>query len=419
MEKRQHECTVVHVQTTVNSKNEEKYIKPNDISKATFTAVNFSIDNKKLVLGSYDLDIRIWDTETSEIKAITNLTNETNEISEISLSPDGRKMLAGPAYGKKLVFVNLEDGKKKSMAYSFANQSSYFSQSHFLNDSTIITADYSGDILLWKIYPDFRNAKEAFENIRLSETKEEKLGLFRELIKQIDFNHFLQSEDIDTVYEAARAYYNDGVNNKKYLTQSKKLFLKLLVIDTINEHNSYLKSLVKINGELYTIENSNRPKGYDFNYYNGIVNLFKEKIKWQEKLAETDTVAADSRDISDNYGSLSFYSLFIKDYAGAVKFARQGIKLFAENDWILTNLALGYLLSHQFDEAMEIYKAYMDKYYSIGSKAFREAFLEDFRDLEVAGVISIADKAVYDQVNSIKAMLTAKPGSTLFKNKSE
>jgi WD40 repeat protein len=104
------------------------------------------------------------------------------------------------------------------------------------------------------------------------------------------------------------------------------------------------------------------------------------------------------------YGGLSYSYLFTKDYLKAIDCAKKGIALDPEkNDWIYTNLALGYLLSGQTKKADDIYSSLKAKDYSDKSKSFKDAFLGDFTALENAGIVDKNDKKLNYEIIRIKS----------------
>jgi hypothetical protein len=63
-------------------------------------------------------------------------------------------------------------------------------------------------------------------------------------------------------------------------------------------------------------------------------------------------------------------------------------------------------LSKNFAEADKYYHQYKDSSYG-GSNTFKEGFLQDFYDFELAGVINKKEKDVYDKVKALREMLEA------------
>ena len=57
-------------------------------------SVAYSADGKKIVSGSKDKSIRVWDAETGKI-IIDPLKGHTDSVLSVSLSRDGKKIVSG------------------------------------------------------------------------------------------------------------------------------------------------------------------------------------------------------------------------------------------------------------------------------------------------------------------------------------
>ena len=117
------------------------------------------------------------------------------------------------------------------------------------------------------------------------------------------------------------------------------------------------------------------------------------------------------KQLSDYYWPLSFYQLFINEYDSAIVSAKRGLELYPANNVINTNLALGYLLTGQFDKADSIYSRFENSiFYSRGQPyRFRIAFIEDFRKLQTAGVISTDKPEIYNKMWTIRKEILKEP----------
>jgi hypothetical protein len=97
------------------------------------------------------------------------------------------------------------------------------------------------------------------------------------------------------------------------------------------------------------------------------------------------------------YGRLSYQQLLANRPADAENSARRGLRLDPTQLWIKTNLAHGMLLTGEVQEAMAIYKAEQNSDLGeadAGKRTFGQAVLDDFKELEEAGVKS----PLFDQV---------------------
>lgn len=140
------------------------------------------------------------------------------------------------------------------------------------------------------------------------------------------------------------------------------------------------------------------------------VVLLNHKIRIDSDSVKQKDYSTDSQsyqtELSSSYGSLAYWEVCIGKYKEAITHANRGLRISPNNNWIITNLALGYLLDNQFNQANKIYATYKDSSYSDQSKTFKEAFLQDLNVLLTAKRITKNDIKVYKQVEDIKEMLS-------------
>jgi len=100
-----------------------------------------------------------------------------------------------------------------------------------------------------------------------------------------------------------------------------------------------------------------------------------------------EAVAQDTADFSLYY-NLSWYALFAGHPEAAVQAARKTLELNPNARGVATNLALGYLLSGQWEQAAAIYQKWKSEKYTDDWKydTWDEVFLKDIQDLEDAGI---------------------------------
>jgi WD40 repeat protein len=55
--------------------------------------VSFSPDGKRIVSGSFDLTLKVWDAETGQ-ETLT-LKGHSNDVWRVSFSPDGKRIVSG------------------------------------------------------------------------------------------------------------------------------------------------------------------------------------------------------------------------------------------------------------------------------------------------------------------------------------
>jgi len=105
--------------------------------------------------------------------------------------------------------------------------------------------------------------------------------------------------------------------------------------------------------------------------------------------------------LSRGHGSIAWYYLFIKDYAKSEQAARTALKLDDSQTWVKTNLAHALLFRNRFSKAEKIYKELSQTIYK-GNETYTKTLLNDFDELEKAGVIPEKRKA---DVEKIRKML--------------
>jgi tetratricopeptide (TPR) repeat protein len=85
------------------------------------------------------------------------------------------------------------------------------------------------------------------------------------------------------------------------------------------------------------------------------------------------------------YGSLSWWALFAKDYALAEKAALRCLELDNTQEYVLTNLGHSQILRGQYDKGIATYQKLKGKKDNEG-KDYKSVLIQDLNDLEVAGI---------------------------------
>ena len=141
-----------------------------------------------------------------------------------------------------------------------------------------------------------------------------------------------------------------------------------------------------------------------------LVELAKEKDNLEKLFNANQSKESDSENknsinylsaLANNYGSLSWYYLFIKDYKQSEQSARKALKLDSTQTWVKTNLAHALLFQNQFSKAEKMYKE-LSQTTMKGNETYTKTILGDFEDLEKAGVIPEKSKV---NVEKIRKML--------------
>ncbi|HEX2535162.1 MAG TPA: hypothetical protein VHK69_15560, partial [Chitinophagaceae bacterium] len=126
----------------------------------------------------------------------------------------------------------------------------------------------------------------------------------------------------------------------------------------------------------------------------------------QHFAGDTAKIREYRRVLSSDYGSLSFYLVFSGRPPEVIAMAQEGLRIDPTNDFIYTNLALGYLLNKEFAKAKEEYRRLKGKYYRDSGRNFVPVFLKDFDLLEWWGVIDRnKDREIYDFAQRVRCWL--------------
>jgi len=95
----------------------------------------------------------------------------------------------------------------------------------------------------------------------------------------------------------------------------------------------------------------------------------------------------------------------VNKFDKALEYALKGLQLDSTNDYIYTNLALGYLFTNQFEKAEAIYQEFKDKARRDNQVSFKDSFLKDFDDLDANGIINRGDIIIDEEVKKITNIL--------------
>lgn len=89
--------------------------------------------------------------------------------------------------------------------------------------------------------------------------------------------------------------------------------------------------------------------------------------------------------IANVCGGISFSIVLLKDYSYALKAAQIAYSANPNEIIAKTNLPLSYLLMNQYKKAEKLYLEFKDEQFK-GNRSYKEAFLEDFNNLESKGI---------------------------------
>jgi tetratricopeptide (TPR) repeat protein len=111
-----------------------------------------------------------------------------------------------------------------------------------------------------------------------------------------------------------------------------------------------------------------------------LLNAKKESEK--KEGAESQSSTNYKLTIAQRYTSISYYYLFLKEYAQSEQAALKALELDATYLLSKTNLAHALLFQNRFSEAEAIYKELLQT-----DKSYSKILLQDFKELEEANVI--------------------------------
>jgi tetratricopeptide (TPR) repeat protein len=112
-------------------------------------------------------------------------------------------------------------------------------------------------------------------------------------------------------------------------------------------------------------------------------------------------IKLDPKD-GDYYLSLARYQLFNRKPREAIAASLKALKLSPDKAVIIkTKLADGYLFDNQFDKAKAIYLENKDAKLGDSKETFSQVVLDDFNELQVAGI-------THPDMEKIKVLLTTK-----------
>ena len=93
----------------------------------------------------------------------------------------------------------------------------------------------------------------------------------------------------------------------------------------------------------------------------------------------------------NSYNNAAYYSCFVHRYDEAIENSLKGLNIDSASYSLNTNLALGYLLRGNFDEAVNIYKKYKHKPRFTGSGYLLQDFVSDLDEMKKQQIIKKED----------------------------
>ncbi|MEO1516269.1 MAG: hypothetical protein AAFV95_14700 [Bacteroidota bacterium] len=127
------------------------------------------------------------------------------------------------------------------------------------------------------------------------------------------------------------------------------------------------------------------------------VRSYREIVKLASNLEDYYENPDDGRkQKSQFYGNLSWNLLLTNQPAEAIQYAEKGLEIWEYNEWIYTNVALGYALNDDFEKASAVYEKWCKEYYR-GDKRFADAFISDLERMKSEG-LTVPKYAEYIQL---------------------
>lgn len=179
-----------------------------------------------------------------------------------------------------------------------------------------------------------------------------------------------------TAIEQLCACFKDKVLN----TYSPSSYNTLTISDRNSYYTNQIKYCAEETGNNIAINNNKRIKEL-LELLQG-QNVTKDYAELEKTLFELITLGVDNYEI---YNTLGFCQLCLKKYDEAKKTLTVGLGKNPTDLFLLGNLGDYYLLTNQFDQAMEIFIEHKNK--KLGDKRrFKEAVSSDLREFERLGI---------------------------------
>jgi tetratricopeptide (TPR) repeat protein len=249
----------------------------------------------------------------------------------------------------------------------------------YLSSLATILKDIGDNYLKKKNYDEAEKRYQRCIKIREDLAKENPENHLKDLatiLKDIGDSYFDQKQ-----YDKAEKYYLRCLKIREELAKNDSDYFQSDLFDV-------LYSLSLTYGQL---ENYSAAIQYT-NVCNEVLLIEKDKDSFKSYLEPF---------LVQNYGSLSWYYLFTKEYAQSEQSARRVLKLDDTQTWVKTNLAHALLFQDRFSKAEKIYKE-LSQIKREDNETFSKTLLEDFDKLGKAGAIPKERKA---DVEKIRKML--------------
>ncbi|PAV17406.1 WD40 domain containing protein [Pyrrhoderma noxium] len=138
---------------STSSKGHVQYFRLISILKghsASVTAVTYSPDGSRIVSGSEDNTIRVWDAKNSRHRLVCRpITGHTDRVSSVSFSPDGKQILSG-SYDKT---IRIWDASTGNLLFGpFWGHTGIVNSLYFFPDGRrFVSGSHDGAIRIWSL----------------------------------------------------------------------------------------------------------------------------------------------------------------------------------------------------------------------------------------------------------------------------
>jgi len=96
-------------------------------------------------------------------------------------------------------------------------------------------------------------------------------------------------------------------------------------------------------------------------------------------------IVLDSLNYIHHY-NFSHFALYNKDYEGSIKAGRKSLLLEEKKNWVISYIAIAYILNNQYSKAERIYKKYRNSHIGGYLNLARDGFYNDILRIERAGI---------------------------------
>ena len=363
-------------------------------------------DDRKLILtGSRDNTARIWD---SKGKQICILIGHKSEVTSCSFSKNNEYILT-TSNDNSAILWDVEGN-------ILCRYSGYFSggikYGEFLNDDKqILLISNDNTYCRWNVKPDLKNKQDA------------ELSVYNKIKYGIETYHFIYNNyNIKKLHEAALAYSmlaNTAAKSENAIEFSEnyaqilmkcyrnspnnKDFLKLCELSRKfgSDRHNYLP-IIKLLNQSFSSITHNYPDDIS-DLLGNLISSLNTKLEFEKSFLKVidEAILQNPKNIKivvQHSSDYSYYLIKEKKFELAVKILEKLSKLEPENQFVISNLALSYVLTNQMDKALPIYKKHMNEEF-IGAGPFKQAFLDDIADFEKDSITCIGFKTIKEILN--------------------